>query len=78
MTPAQPRTADLVSRYMMLTKEIMPHIFISFAITIITGLTSTPFKWTYSLAIVSSFGIALTLRFHYRIYVRSGAPTRQN
>jgi len=26
MTPAQPRTADLVSRYMVLTKEIMPHL----------------------------------------------------
>ena len=26
MTPAQPRTADLVSRYLVLTKEIMPHL----------------------------------------------------
>jgi hypothetical protein len=26
MTPDQPRTADLVSRYMVLTKEIMPHL----------------------------------------------------
>ena len=26
MTPAQPRTADVVSRYMVLTKEIMPHL----------------------------------------------------
>jgi hypothetical protein len=26
MTPAQPRTAELVSRYLVLTKEIMPHL----------------------------------------------------
>ena len=26
MIPAQPRTADLVSRYLVLTKEIMPHL----------------------------------------------------
>ena len=26
MTPEQPRTADLVSRYMVLTKEVMPHL----------------------------------------------------
>ena len=26
MTPAQPRAADLVSRYMVLTKEIMPNL----------------------------------------------------
>ena len=26
MTPAQPRAADLVSRYMLLTKEIMPNL----------------------------------------------------
>ena len=26
MTPAQLRTADLVSRYLVLTKEIMPHL----------------------------------------------------
>jgi len=26
MTPAQPRTADLVSQYMVLTKEIMPDL----------------------------------------------------
>ena len=26
MTPAQLRNADLVSRYMVLTKEIMPHL----------------------------------------------------
>ena len=26
MTPVQPRTADLVSRYMVLTKEIMPNL----------------------------------------------------
>ena len=26
MIPAQPRNADLVSRYLVLTKEIMPHL----------------------------------------------------